>query len=499
MKQKRISAQILKGFQDFFPEDMIARTAVIERIRKVYERFGFLQMDTPVLESLETLTGSAGLDVNKEIFTLTTPEGEAAALRFDLTVPFARLVSQYRDQIKLPFRRYHVGPVFRADKPGPGRYRQFTQFDIDIAGARSLAADAEIIAVLCEAMRALGLRQGGEALYRVRISNRQLLDALFLDNTMVDAEKIKHTLRVIDKLSKVGLDNVRAELGKGRMDDSGDPIPGVHLSESLIENIITFIGVTAATRNGVVEALKQNLPETSEAENALNEMSDLAIFLDAQGISETEAVFDPSLTRGLDYYTGPVFEIEIAACPYIGSVGGGGRYNELCSRFLAQEIPATGASIGLDRLMLALRELSLLSCPKSTAQVCIATVGKVAPVEVMKLASELRAAGYNTLTYLGGKKNMAEQLSDADRYEIPVAVILGEDELQRGEVSVKNLIAGKQMRSGIVDHDAYLKAGRLTQVTVKRSEVAETIREVLEERDDKRDITSQQPPAKPLI
>lgn len=149
--------------------------------------------------------------------------------------------------------------------------------------------------------------------------------------------------------------------------------------------------------------------------------------------------------------------------------------------------------------MLALRDLSLLSCPKSTAQVCIATVGKVAPVEVMKLASELRAAGYNTLTYLGGKKNMAEQLSDADRYEIPVAVILGEDELQRGEVSVKNLIAGKQMRSGIVDHDAYLKAGRLTQVTVKRSEVAETIREVLEERDDKRDITSQQPPAKPVV
>ncbi len=479
MKQKRVAAQILKGFQDFFPEDMIARSAVIERIRRVYERFGFVQLDTPVLESLETLTGSAGLDVNKEIFTLTTPEGEAAALRFDLTVPFARLVSQYRDQIKLPFRRYHVGPVFRADKPGLGRYRQFTQFDIDIAGARSLAADAEIIAVLCEAMRSLGLRCDTGTLYRVRISNRRLMDALLLGNNIVEPDRIKHTLRVVDKLGKVGLDNVRAELGEGRTDDSGDPIPGVHLSDSLIENIVTFIGVEASTRIGVVEVLKQHLPDTADSINALDEMSDLARFLDAQGVLEAEAVFDPSLTRGLDYYTGPVFEIEIIGCPSIGSVGGGGRYNELCSRFLAQEIPATGASIGLDRLMMALRDLNLLVFPKSKTQVCIATVGKVSQVEVMKLAVELRAAGFNTLTNLGGKKNMADQLSDADRYEIPVAVILGEDELQRGEVSVKDLIAGKQVREDIVDHDAYLKAGRLKQVTVKRSEITAVIREIL--------------------
>ncbi len=479
MKDQRIKAQVLKGFQDFLPDEMIARTGMIERIRRVYERFGFVQVDTPLLEYLETLTGSAGLDVNKEIFTLDTPEGEPAALRFDLTVPFARLVGQYRDQIKLPFRRYHVGPVFRADKPGPGRYRQFTQIDIDIAGARSLAADAEVIAVLCEAMRAMGLRQEDRPLFRLRISNRRLLDALLLGNGIVAGEKIKHTLRVVDKLYKVGLDNIRAELGEGRMDESGDPIPGVHLSESLIENIISFIGVKAPTRKGVVEALRDKLPDTTESAVALNEMTELAGFLDVLGISEREAEFDPSLTRGLDYYTGPVFEIEICDCKTIGSVGGGGRYNELCSRFLAQEIPATGASIGLERLLAALRELNLLSFPKSTVQVCIATVGKVAQVEVMKLATELRAAGFNTLTYLGGKKNMAEQLSDADRYEIPVAVILGEDELQRGEISVKNLIVGKQVRNEIADHDAYLKAGRTTQVTVKRSEMAETIRTIL--------------------
>lgn len=479
MKDKRIKAQTLKGFQDYFPDDMIARSGIVERIQAVYERFGFVQLDTPILESLETLTGSAGLDVNKEIFTLLTPEGENAALRFDLTVPFARLVSQYRDQIKLPFRRYHVGPVFRADKPGPGRYRQFTQFDIDIAGVRTLAADAEIIAVLCEAMRALGLREGNTPLFRLRISNRRLMDALLLGNGIVDTQKIKHTLRVVDKLNKVGLDAIRAELSEGRVDDSGDPIPGVHLSTSLIESITTFIGVKGTTRRGAVESLRRTLPETSDSESALNEMSDLAGYLDALGISEAEAVFDPSLTRGLDYYTGPVFEVEIIGCETIGSVGGGGRYNELCSRFLKQEIPATGASIGLDRLIMALRRLNLLTFSKSTVQVCIATVGKVPQTEVMKLATELRAAGFNTLTYLGGKKNMGEQLSDADRYEIPVAVILGEDELNRGELSVKNLIAGKEVRSDIEDHDAYLKAGRATQITVKRSEAVMAIQNVL--------------------
>lgn len=490
MKEKKVKAQALKGFQDFLPEEMVSRSGVIEIIRKVYERFGFVQLDTPALEHLETLTGSAGLEVNKEIFRLETPEGEPAALRFDLTVPFARVVSQYRDQIKLPFRRYHVGPVFRADKPGPGRYRQFTQFDIDIAGARSLAADAEVIAVLCEAMRAVGLRRDNTPLFRVRISNRRLIDALLIGNGIVEAERIKHTLRVIDKLNKVGLENVRAELGGGRTDESGDPIPGVHLEDMLIGRILAFIGASAPDRSAAVEAMRTKLPDTAEAASALNEMVELAGYLDVLGVSESEAYFDPSLTRGLDYYTGPVYEIEITACKSIGSVGGGGRYNELCNRFLAQEIPATGASIGLDRLLMALRELEILDFPKSTVQVFVATVGRVAQQEVMRLATELRAAGFNTATYLGGKKNMAEQLSDADRYEIPVAVILGEDELQRGEVSVKDLIAGKRVRNDIDDHDAYRQAGRITQVTVRRTEVAAAISGILQKRGEEPVVSS---------
>ncbi|MFA7693354.1 MAG: histidine--tRNA ligase [Candidatus Hydrogenedentes bacterium] len=479
MGSSRIKPQTLKGFQDLLPEEMIARTDVIDRIRRVYERFGFVQLDTPVMEHLETLTGSAGLEVNKEIFQLFTPENEAAALRFDLTVPFARIVSQYRDRIKLPFKRYHVGPVFRADKPGLGRFRQFTQIDIDIAGARGVVADAEVIAVLCEAMRAVGLVQDEKPRFRVRISNRKLMDALLTGNGISEMARIKHSLRVVDKLQKVGADNVRAELGSGRVDESGDPIPGVHLEPALIEDILAFIDVKADNRRAVVEKLRAQLPATEEAEVALTEMSELADFLEVLEISEEEARFDPSLTRGLDYYTGAVYEIEIVDCPKVGSVGGGGRYNELCNRFLAQEIPATGASIGVDRLLTALRELSLVPLRKSTVQVCIAAIGRVHPRELLRVAKELRSLGFNTSTYLGGKKNLANQLSDADRYEIPVAVILGEDELEKGEVSIKDLYAGKRVRKDIQDRDAYREAGKAAQVTVKRSEMAAAINAIL--------------------
>lgn len=479
MRKTKIVPQTLKGFQDFLPEDMIARNAIIDTIRSVYERFGFMQIDTPILERFDVLTGSAGLEVNKEIFTLDTPENEPAAIRFDLTVPFARVVSQYRDRIKLPFRRYHIGPVFRADKPGTGRYRQFTQLDADIAGSQSLAADAEVIAVLCEAMRALGLDSAVKPTYRIRISNRKLVDALLLGNGITETDRIKHTLRVIDKLQKVGLENVQLELGGGRVDESGDPIPGVGLSADLIDKILAFISTPLSTRLGMVKLLQSRLPESLQSAEALKEMDELANYLDALGLTEEEAVFDPSLTRGLDYYTGPVFEIEIPTCIGLGSVGGGGRYNELCGRFLSQQVAATGASIGLERLMIALNQLGKLSYPKSKVHVCVATVGKVSFYEVMKIANELRTFGFNTITYLGSKKNMGEQLSDADHYEIPIAVIIGEDELQHGEVSVKNLVAGKELRKGIADHEQYRQAGKIAQVTVKRSEIVATIKTML--------------------
>jgi len=486
MSESRIAAQTLKGFQDLFPTDMIARYDVIESIRAVYERFGFLPIDTPAAEGREVLLGTGGEETNKEIFQFESPEGDPIALRFDLTVPFARLIAQYRQQIKLPFRRYHLGTVWRADKPGPGRFRQFTQFDIDIAGADSIAADAEVIAAMCAAMRALGLSRlagpDGELTqgFQVRVSDRRLVDALLEGNGITEPARSKHVLRVMDKLQKVGIENVRRELGGGRVDDSGDPIPGVGLPPDLIDKICAFVGVKSDSRRALVDALTPHLPTNGQSAQALDGMRELAKYLDAFGVEEAEAVFDPSLTRGLDYYTGAVFETCLPTAAEFGSVGGGGRYDDLCGRFLGEKIPATGISIGVDRLMDALAHLGVAKPLKSTVQVCVAAVGNVARTEVLKAATELREAGFNTLTYLGEKKSMSAQLSDADRYEIPIAVILGEDELARGEVAVKDLVAGKQRREGIADRDNYRQAGTATQVTVPRSAMIETVRTMLE-------------------
>lgn len=489
MSKSKVKPQILKGFQDLFPEDMIPRREVVESIRGVYERFGFVPIDTPMLEHLEILLGPAGEETNKQIFRFQSPEEEPVGMRFDLTVPFARLLTQYRQDIKLPFRRYQIGPVFRADKPGPGRFRQFTQFDIDIAGAKTVAADAEVMAAICAAMRALKLSRladaGGRETqgFELRISNRLLVDALLEGNGVNDGEKLKHTLRVMDKLQKAGIEKVRRELGPGRVDESGDPIPGVHLPAAVIDKITEYIAVKAPTRLELLDELAQTLPDTAESAAALDEMRELAGYLHALGCTEEEAIFDPSLTRGLDYYTGPVFEVVLPTASEFGSVGGGGRYDGLCDRFQAQKVPATGGSIGIDRLLAALAHLGVVKAAKTTVQVCIATVGRVGRGEVLKVATELRAAGVNTLTYMGNlKKGMSVQLSDADRYEVPVAVILGEDELARGEVAVKDLVAGKEVRRDIEDRDAYREAGRQTQVTVPRAEMVDTVRRMLDGR-----------------
>ena len=243
--KKTVKPQTLKGFCDYLPAEMICRNHVIEKIRSVFERYGFVPIDTPILEYLVTLVGTGGEAINKEIFRLESPEHEPIGMRFDLTVPFARLLAQHKDKIKLPFRRYHIGPVFRSDKPAPGRYRQFTQFDIDVAGSESVIVDAEIISAMCDVMRELGLKhkeqdpnERGE--YQVNVNNRRLMDALLHSCNIQEEQKIKHILRVIDKLQKVGIENVKKEFAEGRVDESGDPIPGVGLDFNTIDFDIAF-------------------------------------------------------------------------------------------------------------------------------------------------------------------------------------------------------------------------------------------------------------------
>ena len=271
-KKELVEPQTLKGFQDLLPQDMILRNDVVRKIQTVYERYGFLPIDTPILEHLTTLVGSGGEETNKSLFRLKSPEEEPVAMRFDLTVPFARLIAQYPEHLKLPFRRYHLGPVFRADKPGPGRFRQFTQFDVDAAGSASIAVDAEIVAAMADAMRVVGLGGDGQAdsprRFQIRINNRKLVDALLEAAGITSREKAAHVLRVVDKLQKVGVDNVRRELGGGRIDESGDPIRGVGLEPALVEKILAFIAVTGSSRAEVMDNLAPHLTDSETGQTA---------------------------------------------------------------------------------------------------------------------------------------------------------------------------------------------------------------------------------------
>ncbi len=475
-KKSRVEPRTLKGFLDYLPEEMILRNRAIRTLESVFENYGFSPIGTPALEHLDTLFGTGGENTNKELFQLESPEEEPIALRFDLTVPFARLMAQHPERLKAPFRRYAIGPVWRADKPGPGRYRQFTQCDIDVAGAATVAVDAEVVAVMVEAMRALGAAE-----FAVLINNRKVIDALLEGCGIAKESQQKHVLRVIDKLAKAGLDNIRLELGPGRIDESGDPIPGVGLEEENIARILAFIALKADTRLETVAQWEGGLPGSDLAKAALDEMRELAAALDVLGVAEAEAVFDASLARGLDYYTGPVFEIVLPSAPEFGSVGGGGRYDGLVSRFSSVAIPGTGASIGLDRLLPALVHLGAVEKQTTTVEVLVVTMGNLPKAETLKLAAELRQGGINTETFFASRKKMqmGNQLSHADHYGIPVAVIIGEDELAQGVVSVKDLRAGKAAREDIADRESYRQAGKTGQVTVPRAELAATVQKML--------------------
>ncbi|MBI4559540.1 MAG: histidine--tRNA ligase [Candidatus Hydrogenedentes bacterium] len=339
--ERPIEPRTLKGFQDLLPEQVLPRRRVIQTIEAIFQKYGFTPIETPALEHLDVLLGTGGEETNKELFRLQSPEEEPIALRFDLTVPFARLLAQYPDRLKAPFRRYALGSVWRADKPGPGRFREFTQLDIDAAGSASVAVDAEIIAIMCEVMQALGVGP-----FAVLVNNRKLIDAMLASCGVTETARQKHVLRVIDKLQKVGLEKVRLELGPGRIDDSGDPIPGVRLDSGAIDQIVNFVIIKGRTRSEILDKARSLFPSDSLGAATIQEMRELDACLTALGVSQEHAKFDPSLARGLDYYTGTVFETVLPHAPEFGSVMGGGRYDQLVERFMDRPIPCTGMSVG---------------------------------------------------------------------------------------------------------------------------------------------------------
>jgi histidyl-tRNA synthetase len=340
-----VEPRLSRGLRDLFSEQMLARHRMIETIRGVYELYGFTPLGTPAIEYLDALTGSAGQETQQAIFTVANPEGEALGLRFDLTVPLARVVAQYHD-LPRPYRRYQVSTVWRADKPDKGRYREFIQFDLDSVGVESEIADTEIIAGMCDTLTALEVGP-----FQVRFSSRGILD-LLLASAGVPAAPASvgaDVLRVLDKLEKVGLRKVKLELTTGYRDESGDTIRGVGLAPEQVARIESFLEIRSSQRREVIARLRAFFAALPDAAPAIDQVERISGQLEALGYGDDRVALDLSIARGLAYYTGPVYEAVLLDAPQFGSVFSGGRYDDLVLRFLGERVPATGASLGVDR------------------------------------------------------------------------------------------------------------------------------------------------------
>jgi len=414
--------QVLSGFRDHLPEQMILRHRIIETFRTIFERHGFEPIDTPALEYGEVLTGKAG-ENEKMMYRFEDNGGRDVGLRYDLTVPLARYVAVHESETVFPFKRYHIAPVWRAEKPQRGRGREFWQCDADIVGSASMAADAEVISIAAEALTAVGLPN-----FVIHISHRRLLEALAL-SAGVDSEHAGNVFRAIDKLGKIGANGVRQELIESGVDSDA--------ADRLLKAV-----TVSGSNDAILAEIADRLGGTSEAEGAVKELSELFGLLQDFGVPESSYRFDVSLARGLDYYTGPVFEALVEE-PKIGSVVGAGRYDGLVGAFLGRPIAATGMSLGLERIIEVVKEFSLLPTPPTVAQVLV-TVFPGMLASGAETARQLREAGINADLSLLSNRSLGEQLKYAGRRGIPFAVIRGEAELQRGVASIKELASGRQ-------------------------------------------------------
>jgi len=471
---ERVKPRISRGLRDLLPEQLLARQWMIDKIRGVYELYGFLPLSTPAIEYRDVLLGSeAGDEAVRSIFFVSNPEQEKLGLRFDLTVPLARVIAQYRE-LGRPFRRYQVAPVWRGDKPDKGRFREFTQFDLDSVGVPSEIADTEIIAGMCDTLEALGIDS-----YLVRFSSRGLLNVL-LTYAEIAHERCHDVFRVLDKLDKVGIEKVKLELTSGYVDESGDPISGLGLAAGQVGKIERFLAIRAEERRGVVDQLRDLFAGVDGADREIDVVARISAHLQALGYGDDRVALDVSIARGLAYYTGPVFEAMLPEAPKFGSVFGGGRYDGLVMRFLGEKVPATGASIGVDRLLAALEHLGKIGEQRSTAKVLVTRIDPALTEEYLAITWELRRAGIATELYLGGTRNIGKQLKYADLWRIPIALLLGADERDKGVVTLKDMDVGRQLSAEIAGRKEWL-AERPGQREVARGQLVETVKKLLHE------------------
>ena len=494
------AARLPKGFLDTPAEDIRATHRMLDTIRQVYERYGFEPLETPAIEYTDAL-GKFLPDQdrpNEGVFSFQDEDEQWLSLRYDLTAPLARYVAENFDKLPKPFRRYAAGPVWRNEKPGPGRFRQFTQFDADTVGTDNIAADAEICMLAADTLEALGVKRGD---YVIKVSNRKLLDGVMaVAGLGGEANALRRliVLRAIDKFDRLGLDGVRLLLGAGRKDESGDFTKGAELSAKQIGQITALLGGSESTNELHILANSPQLDvlsglygENPLAAEGLDELRRIDEFVSASGYGDERICIDTSCVRGLEYYTGPVFEAELTfqvknddgQTVRFGSVGGGGRYDGLVERFLGTKVPATGFSIGVSRLAAALAALDRDKPAVSDGPVVVLVMDKDRVADYQKMAQALRSAGIRAEMYLGNpKNNLGQQLKYADRRGAPCAIIQGGDEKARGEVQIKDLAAGAQLGGEAKERDDYLQKQAQAQVAVKEAELVSAVRELLSKR-----------------
>ena len=481
----RPEARNPRGFQDKRARDLRIERHILESVAKVYERYGFEALDTGAFEYADAL-GKFLPDSdrpNEGVFALQDDDEQWMALRYDLTAPLARFVAQNPEGLPKPFRRYAFGPVWRNEKPGPGRFREFIQCDADTVGSARPEADAEIVALAVEGLMATGLKRGQAIL---KINNRKLLNGL-LTSAGVQSEGQKlGVLRAVDKLDRLGPDGVRLLLGEGRKDESGAFTKGAGLNAKAAEQVLAFVAAGGGSRSEVLNTLAGVVGGSAEGDEGLAELAKIDAALNSLGVGEDQAAFEPSVVRGLEYYTGPVFEAELlietmgekGEVLRFGSIGGGGRYDDLVARFTGERVPATGFSFGVSRLAAALRAAGQASVSEPRGPVVVIVFDQDSMDQYFAVVGELRQAGIAAEVYLGAS-GMKAQMKYADRRMAPAVVIMGGDEIAAGTVTVKDLDLGRQMAAGITDNSQW-REGRPGQVTVPRSELVGVLRKIVE-------------------
>jgi histidyl-tRNA synthetase len=482
----RPEARNPRGFADRRGRDLIAERQLVRRVSDVYERWGFEPLDTGAFEYADAL-GKFLPDAdrpNEGVFALQDDDEQWMALRYDLTAPLARFAAQSWETLPKPFRRYAFGPVWRNEKPGPGRFREFVQCDADTVGSDRPEADAEIIAMACEGLRAAGLDQGQAV---IRVSNRKLFDGLFEAGGVTDPGQKLTALRAIDKFDRLGWDGVSALLGEGRLDESGDYTKGAQLPlgvAAAIEAFLASAGDAGLSRAETLQAVARAGGLGAVGEEALNELAAIDSALNAMKVGQDAVRFDPTIVRGLEYYTGAVFEAELlldttddrGRAVRFGSIGGGGRYDDLVARFTGERLPATGFSFGVSRLASALRAAGRKD-DAIRGPVVLIVFSQDDMQHYLDAVSELRSAGIAAEVYLG-RAGMKAQMKYADRRGSPAAVILGGDEIAAGTVTIKDLDAGRALASGVADNDAW-KAERPGQVSAPRDQLVAVVSRIV--------------------